>query len=199
MTDVCVFRAGPLHSRQKQSKEKPIKLSLLTASIVDSSFSNQSERPTHLKNYRWRPDSSWWPAWCVWALINTHTHSHGHFMAYGTGKKPKTLDIKTKYGTTTELQWRPLSPWRGCWQHLSLSLCLHLFWSLSPSILYPSLYLTLFSLPSFSPLQLKLKTGRTGKKPNSIKWGHIIDIALSIYVNLKFNILISSDVVNKTD
>lgn len=120
-------------------------------------LNDQPKKETHLRNSRWRPSHSDGLTaadgrlGASGAVTNAHKQFHRHFMAYGTGKKPKILDIKTKYSTTTELQWRPLSPGRGCWQQLlslKLSLCLpHLFWSLSPCILYTSLYL----MHSYSP------------------------------------------------
>lgn len=120
-------------------------------------LNDQPKKETHLTNSRWRPSHSDGLTaadgrlGASGAVTNAHKQFHRHFMAYGTGKKPKILDIKTKYSTTTELQWRPLSPGRVCWQQLlslKLSLCLpHLFWSLSPCILYTSLYL----MHSYSP------------------------------------------------
>lgn len=132
-------------------------------------LNDQPKKETHLTNSRWRPSHSDGLTaadgrlGASGAVTNAHKQFHRHFMAYGTGKKPKILDIKTKYSTTTELQWRPLSPGRGFWQQLlslKLSLCLpHLFWSLSPCILYTSLYLMhSYSPPplsSFSSLEFK--------------------------------------------
>lgn len=126
--------------------------------------SQSAGRPTHLRHYRqwspqWWPDSSQQPAWYLTNIL-AHTHSLGHFMAYGTSKQPKTLDINTKYSATTELQWRPLSPWRGCWQHISLSRCLFHFptciclclpvFSVPLDIIYVSTFL----YPSFICLSL---------------------------------------------
>lgn len=79
-------------------------------------------------------------------------------MAYGTGKEPKTPNIKTKYCTATELQSGPLSPW---WMlitalsHLSVSHFLSVSLHLSPLSSSPVSALVLFSLPSSSALQLK--------------------------------------------
>lgn len=93
---------------------------------------------------------------CVRALTKTHTHAD-ILWHMAQAKSPKTLDIKTKYGTTTELQWRPLSRWRGCWQQFSLwLLCLPAsVWSSLPlSLLCRS---SLSSLTSDSSLHLKSK------------------------------------------
>lgn len=66
-------------------------------------------------------------------------------MAYGTGKEPKTPNIKTKYCTATELQSGPLSPW---WMLITALSHLGLTLSLCQPASVSSLFLSSFCISS---------------------------------------------------